>query len=509
MFKTSLFTLALLTAAAPVAAEPPTFVRIGGDLFAKPGALANAWADFDGDGDPDLAIGYVDGVVRLFRNDGGAFAEADAAVQPPKADGPVRSLAWGDFDADGYPDLYVGTAKTPIASRNLLLRNLSGKGFAEVGGKMGVDLPGANSRQSSWIDYDNDGDLDLFVTHRSGVNRLFRNDGGRFADIGAAVGLADIRRTVAACWFDFDKDGDLDLYVGNQAGDRDGFYRNDNGRFTDIAKALGIDHGDRNAEDGAAGCSVADYDNDGDLDLFVGAYGQNILYRNQGGRFTDVAAAVGMTRNEHLVGSDWGDFDLDGRIDLYVAGFRGGRLRVPDHFYRNTSTGFVDVQPPNMAQDDGDHGVQWADIDQDGDLDLALTNSIVAGGGGAPLYRNELGRAKDRRALLVSVLDAQGHATQAGAEVRVFSRTGTLLATRIVETATGYGSQNVLPVHFGLAGSGRVDVEVAYMSADGRKTQRLANIDPNAFVRTPLIIRRSVPQVASPPVTEKASGPEG
>lgn len=469
----------------------PVFTSVQPEMFGSAGALSNAWADYDGDGDLDLIVSYEGGELRLFRNDRGVFAVADTHVGLPPHVPVTRSLAWGDFDGDGDPDLHLGTAATPIPAHNLLFRNDGAGGFVEVAAELGVSLPGASSRQSNWIDYDNDGDLDLFVAQRAGGNRLFRNEGGTFIDVSRASGLYDLRRSVAACWFDFDKDGDLDVYVGNQNGDREGFYRNESGVFTDIARSLGIDQGERAYEDGAAGCAVADFDNDGELDLFVAAYGPNILYRNEGGRFVDVARRVGLILNEHQVGASWGDFDLDGRIDLYVAGFRGGQPRQADHLYRNTPAGFVDVLPQNIARSDADHGVQWADYDGDGDLDLALANSDKTAGG-SPLFRNDLHRTKDMQSLAVKVLDANDRATQAGAEIRLYNASGRLLATRLVETGSGYGAQNAMPVHFGIAERGRVDVEVTFMSNHAREVQRIGGVDPKRFAGTALIIRRTV-----------------
>lgn len=486
-----------LVVATTSAAESPqvSFTSVQPELFGVPGALSNAWADYDGDGDLDLVVSYENGELRLFRNDRGVFSVAETRLALPPNAPVTRSLAWGDFDADGDPDLHLGTSAAPIPARNLVLRNDGNAGFVEIAAELGVSLPGASSRQSNWIDYDNDGDLDLFVAQRAGGNRLFRNDNGKFTDVSRAAGLYDLRRSVAACWFDFDKDGDLDVYIGNQNGDRDGLYRNNGGVFTDVARSLGIDQGDRAYEDGAAGCAVADYDNDGELDLFVAAYGANILYRNENGRLTDVARRVGLTLKEHQVGASWGDFDLDGRIDIYVAGFKGGQPRQRDHLYRNTPAGFIDVLPDEIACNDADHGVQWADYDGDGDLDLALANSDK-GAGGTPLFRNDLRHTKDTRSLAVQVVDASDRATQAGAEVRLYDATGRLLATRLVETGSGYGSQNAMPVHFGIGVPGPVDVEVTFMSNHGREMQRIPRVDPKRFTETALTVRRNAAQPA-------------
>ena len=145
------------------------------------------------------------------------------------------------------------------------------------------------------MDYDGDDDLDLFVAVRDAPNMLFRNDGARFASVGQEMGIADPRRTVGAVWFDMDADGDLDVFVANQNGDLNGLFRNDTARVRGRGRStLGMDAAGRGQTSGSNGPSVADFDRDGDLDLFVASYGPNFLYRNDGaGKFTEIAARVG------------------------------------------------------------------------------------------------------------------------------------------------------------------------------------------------------------------------
>src|SRR5262249_10537704 len=153
----------------------------------------------------------------------------------------------------------------------------------------GVDAIG-ETRQVSWVDVDNDGDLDLFVAMRDAPNLMFRNDGGHFTNVSKEWGLDDPRRTVGAVWFDYDADGDLDLFVANQNGDTNGLFRNDGGHFGDVARQLGMVAPGRPETSGSNGPSVVDFDGDGDLDLFVAGYGGNFLYRNDGGgKFSEVA----------------------------------------------------------------------------------------------------------------------------------------------------------------------------------------------------------------------------
>src|SRR5882757_797587 len=239
------------------------------EVYRQPLALSAAWADFGNDGWLDLAVAYLSGEVRLYRNDKGVFVNVGEALGLPVKGDSARGVAWGDYDGDGYPDLYVGTLVEPIPTRSYLYHNEHGTGFVEVASQMGVDDPGSSSRQANWIDYDNDGHLDLFVANRIETNHLFRNDGMRFRDVTKEVGLRDVRRTVGACWFDMDHDGHLDLFIGNQDGDTDGVFRNNGGHFVDIALELHMDRPGRRLGVGSNMCSVGDYDNDGQLDLFL------------------------------------------------------------------------------------------------------------------------------------------------------------------------------------------------------------------------------------------------
>lgn len=472
-------------------ANPIVFEAVQAELFAAPKSTVNAWADYDNDGDLDLVVTFDQGEVRLYQNNQGEFTNVAKALGLPQSGNSVRAAAWGDYDNDGDVDLYLGYVNWQGPARNRLYRNDAGKGFVEVGESAGLTFANVTTRHVSWVDYDNDGDLDLFAAQRTGWNRLFENTGGQFKDVSYARGLLDPRRTVGAVWFDMDQDGDLDLFNANQSGDRDAFYRNDNGKFVDVAMSLDMDLPRRPISEGSVTSSVADFDNDGDLDLFVGTYGFNHLYRNDGdGRFTDVAASLGITSDDHLVGSRWGDFDQDGRIDLYLTGFHYTDLSYKDYLFRNTANGFVDVWPALPPQMNGDHSVQWADYDQDGDLDLALTSSHPKGT--HPLFKNLHPKPAD--SLQIEVLDHRGHHTVAGAEVRLYNaKTGALLGTRLVDTGSGYDAQNAMPVHFALAGASRVKVEVTTMSQSGRVVNTLTNINPADYKGRWLSVRAKAP----------------
>lgn len=474
--------------AGAVPAGDVTLTAMQPEIFAAPNALSSAVADFDGDGDLDIAASFVDGAVRLYRNDSGLFADVSAQVGLPDGGAEARSLAWGDFDHDGDPDLYAGVSREAGESaRNRLFRNDGARRFTEAAEVLGLVILDPDSRQSSWVDYDGDGDLDLFSAQRSSRNRLFRNDNGMFTDVSEAAGLDDPRRTVGACWFDFDEDGDLDLFLANQEADKDALYRNDGGAFVDVAPRLGMDQRDRTLAEGGVGCTVGDYDNDGHLDLFVATYGNTLLYRNLGGgAFREVAAVTGLQRNGHFVGASWGDADHDGWLDLFVTGYDDDRSRA--QLFMNRGGRFEAVLGADSPLAAADHGVQWADVDGDGDLDLSLTETFPDQARHR-LFRNELPAAVAARSLQVAVLDGRGRPTQAGAEVRLYASDGGLLGTRLVPTGDGYGSQGVVPVHFGLADVAPVTVEVTFLALEGRVRKRLEVVDPRDWTGKSLIVR--------------------
>jgi hypothetical protein len=466
----------------------PLFELVQPELFGATGGQPNAWADFDNDGDLDEFVGFRGRPNRLYRQDHGRFEDVAAAVG--LADNvETRAAAWGDFDGDGNLDLYVGFIDgTP----NKLYRNEgNGRHFTDVAPALGVDLTGV-TRQVSWIDYDNDGDLDLFIAFRDKPNRLFRNDGGRFTDVTEQSGIGDPRKTVGAVWFDIDGDGDLDLFVANQNGDTNGLFRNDRGHFVDVAREWGVEAPRRSAEFGGVGAAVADFDGDGLLDLFVANYGPSALYRNDGGRrFVDVTQSAGLLFEQHATTPSWGDYDNDGRPDLYVAGFLVNVTHYPDHLFHNGGSSmhprFEEVLPALVNEHDASHGVQWVDFDGDGALDLALANNDP--GGGHYLFRNLLPPAQARQSLAIDVVDAKGRHTKPGAEVRVYAAgTRRLISSGLVDTGGGYCSQNVMPVHLGTADAAKVDVEVTTMLQRGRQTTKRTGVDPKTAPR-PLVVR--------------------
>lgn len=287
---------------------------------------ACAWGDYDNDGYVDLAITYPTGFVptakrsnHLLRNSGPpdyGFARVQNAITSEFA--PFTVGTWSDYDSDGDIDFFIGAGPaTGVLGPDFLYRNLlreSGEATFEriTGGTLGdVEHDG---QVWSWIDYDNDLDLDAFVTNWGGPlgglpNRLFRRDGDSFVEVSAGDITADVSQSLGVAWADYDNDGDLDCYVANDNGTADGFYRNEAGIFTALRKlafAQPLTH---------RGAAAADYDNDGDIDLVaVGPGTATALYRNE-------------TRN----GAHWAAF--------VCAGTRSNRAAIGARLYARATIG--------------------------------------------------------------------------------------------------------------------------------------------------------------------------
>ena len=318
-------------------------------LDAQLGGLHLVHADYDGDGMLDLLVlrgawrGHL-GEIRnsLLRNTlheaSSNFTDVTRAVGLD-ARRPTQTAAWADMDGDGDLDLYVGNeADTQNEYPSALYRN-DGARFTEVGEASGVD----NRRFAkgvAWGDYDDDGDPDLYVSN-FGANRLYRNDGPardntvRFVDVAEELGVENPASSFATWFFDFDNDGDLDLFVADYGipyaavfasylgyeveGGRPALYRNDAGRFTEIGAEAGLTRPVL-----PMGSGWGDLDNDGWPDIYLGtgvpdleAVMPNIMYRGSDRGFADVTSTGGFGHLQKGHAVAFGDFDGDGDQDLF------------------------------------------------------------------------------------------------------------------------------------------------------------------------------------------------
>jgi hypothetical protein len=287
-------------------------------------------------------------------------------------------LAWVDYDNDGDLDIFV----TNTTSEDRLYRNdsLTAESFVEATPRKLEDPE--DCRACAWGDYDNDGDLDLYVS-KDGPNKLYKNGGsGKFTDVTASP-LDDAGIGQTASWADYDNDGDVDLYLVNDGPNK--LFRNDDGVFTDVTSGpLG---------DSRFGMGVgwADYDDDGDQDIYVANYnGANVLLENQGGDvFIDATTPV-LEMFWPSAGVAWGDYDNDGDLDLYVTN------RSTNWLVRNDGGVFTHVSGTDLDDNYDGRSAAWGDYDLDGDLDLYLVNNnhanrLFRNNGGGNFVRSDSG----------------------------------------------------------------------------------------------------------------------
>ncbi len=324
-------------------------------------------------------------------------------------------LAWGDYDNDGYPDLYVVNQTGAWQGRvqgpgNRLFQNQRNGSFRDVTEEAGLELRHFGMG-AAWGDYNNDGLLDLFVTGADGC-RLYRNLGnGRFRDVTRESGVAHPGWSTSALWFDFDNDGWLDLYVchyvrypknpasqswagaSRQYGlevppqlnpqsfpaEPNRLLRNNrDGTFSEVARAAGVADPDGRS----LVVTAADFNLDGRLDLYVGNdLSMNRFYLNRGGRFLDRSAQTWTAENKGTMGLAVADYDGDGDLDFYVSHWLG----EGDSLYQNL---WNETQRKQLAFTDAaaevnlayislpmvGWGCGWLDYDNDGRLDLIVVN---------------------------------------------------------------------------------------------------------------------------------------
>lgn len=354
------------------------------------GAGGTILDDFDNDGLLDVIISSVDACesLKFFRNNGdGSFSDQTDKAGLSEQIGGINCIQT-DFDNDGWLDIFVMRGGWEFPMRNSLLRNNGDGTFSDVTEASGLLSADHRTHSAAWADFDNDGWLDVFIAHEETPSQLFRNRGnGTFEDVTGKAGVGRTAFSKGATWGDYDNDGFADLYVSNY-GENNFLYRNKgDGTFEEVAARLGVSKPLMSFP-----AWFFDYDNDGWLDLFVASFVPSVtevargfmglppqaetmkLYRNNGrGGFEDVTAAVGLAKVVPTMGANFGDFDNDGFLDVYLGtGAPSYAALMPNFAFRNREgKSFVDV---TAAMGTGHlqkgHGVGFGDLDNDGDQDL-------------------------------------------------------------------------------------------------------------------------------------------
>jgi len=423
--------------------------------------------------------------------------------------------AVGDFNNDGFDDLYV----TSIGPDHLFKNSGNGT-FTDVTQKAGVSDP-RFSTGAAFLDYDNDGRLDLFVTNYVGFDinhlptfgegptcqfkgvpvqcgprglpgagdSLFHNNGdGTFTDVSKKAGVADSRGYYGldVVGSDFDGDGLIDIFVANDSTPNFLYHNNGNGTFSEIGFESGTALDKNGNEQGCMGVTLGDYNHDGLLDLFITNFDDeyNVLYRNAGrGSFVDVSYESGVAMIS-LPYVGWGtkffDYDNDGWLDLFVANGHAypqrDRYRQRKLLHRNNRDGtFSEVAAQvgsALMEERASRGTAFGDIDNDGDVDIVVNDLD-----GAPqLLRNDGGSKNNW--ILVKTIGTKSNRNGIGAKVKVVS--GDLTQLDEVRSGGSYISQNDLRLHFGL--EKRTSVDLIQVRWPSGAVDTLTNVSVNKIV---------------------------
>ena len=481
-------------------------IMSGGGLF----------LDYNNDGWQDILLvdggSLIDPSVnmrarhRLFRNRGNpSTSSGQAQFDDVTASSGIAHREYGmgacaaDYDNDGFPDVYL-TAVGP----NALYHNNAGKGFTDVTRAAGVAGGDIFSASCAFTDVDRDGDVDLFVVNyvdaRVGNNIfcgdtsrkfriychpltfkphssvLYRNNGnGTFTDISKEAGILDHRGNgLGVVAGDYDDDGWADVFVANDS-TPNFLFHNEQGRgFKEVALVSGVSVASDGNPRAGMGTDFGDYDNDGDLDLFVSNHEleAHTLFRNLGkALFEDATFPTGVgSATLPYVGFGAVFFDADNDADLDLGIVNGHVMNSPGHvrpgateaqrklLLRNTGGRFTDVgrqAGPGFSADKVGRALAAADIDNDGDLDLLVVNN----GGPADLLRNDGGSGNN--AIVIRLIGTTSNRDGIGARVKVAA--GGVTQMREVKAGSSYLSQNDLRVHVGVGKATQIErIEVRW-----------------------------------------------
>jgi hypothetical protein len=458
--------------------------------------------DLDNDGLLDIVVTSIDPGVAMavYRNAGdGTFANCSELAGVAGQLGGLNCVQT-DFNNDGQLDIFVPRgAWFHTGVRPTLLANNGDGTFADVTARAHLLKP-VNSNCGAWGDYDNDGCLDLLVCCERQPNLLYHNEGdGTFVEVASPAGVQQDEKAFCkgAAWFDYDNDDWPDLFLNNLTGTGRLYHNDRNGTFTDVSQSLGVD----GPQEGFP-CWAWDYDNDGWIDIFATSYfrtvegvvqgltGQpfpgrsNRLYRNAGGRhFEDQTGAAGLDKVFAAMGCNYGDFDNDGYLDMYLGtGAPGYDFLVPNRMLKNVEGArFSDVTATSgTGHLQKGHGVGCGDWDRDGDTDI-----FIQVGGPAPgdSYHNVLfeNPGNANRWLTVKLNGVRTNTPAIGARLKLMTEgPDSRTICRHVSSGSSFGA-NPLELTLGLGLANRVAFLEVHWPSSGT-TQVFRDIDVNQAI---------------------------
>lgn len=421
-------------------------------------AFTCAWADYDNDGYLDLFVGnaYSPSTSNsLYHNNGDETFTRDSESIISNEVGTSWGCTWGDYNNDGFVDLYVVNGNN---MPNFFYVN-NGDGSFTKNTTAIIATDAEYSAMGSWVDYNNDGSLDLYVSNcylsspYVELNSLYYQSDGEFIKITEGAIATDIKNSHGMCWVDYDNDGDSDCFIASQSGNTQDIYQNNgDGTFTHITEGA-IPETTVNG----GGFSFADIDNDEDMDAFLTVInGNNKLFINNGdGTFTEVTQGDIVNDGMPSYCAGFADYDNDGDVDLVVSNVQPSNPQgTYALLYSNNGNGtFTKVTDEIIVTEQGQGGgVTWGDYDRDGDLDLYMTRYGEQNG----LYRNN---GNSNHWINIKLIGTSSNKSGIGAKVKINTMENGIIKWQMREVfgETGYQSQNSLNVHFGLGTHNVID----------------------------------------------------
>lgn len=436
-------------------------------------AIAAAWGDYDGDGRPDLAAAALGAGIQLYRNKADGSFESVGERLPNVGRYYVQGVAWVDIDNDGDLDLF-GTA---WQTGHVLYRN-DGRGGFERDERSRELLGATRGMVSAWMDADGDGWVDVVVANGGGASEdpigYFLGGPEGVFKAGRGSGSAVVGYGAGAAWGDYDGDGDADVVVPVGWTGPNPFLVNEGGDGLRSVVPSPLRLGGETS--GGTSAAWGDYDNDGDLDLFVAGGGLgDALYRNDGkGQFTRIQAVRDQLAPGATNGAVWADFDNDGWLDLMVANRTGAPFVL-----RNLGDGTFAVVADNAIslRESTSNGLAIGDYNGDGALDVAVARWPS---GSLGVYWN---RGTNNHWLRVRLVGTASNRMGLGAKVRVTTTTGGVETRQLRQVGgeDGWGTQEAL-AHFGLGSVTNVDTLEVEWPSGGTTTRRRVAADQTLVI---------------------------
>ena len=441
--------------------------------------------DLENDGWQDIYIsnGKSGGQKDLlYRNISGSFFLPISGMDPVEALEPSDGASFADYNNDGHIDAVVSSW---YGAEDLLYMN-NGNAKLIYNGNSGL-VSGSFAETAMFFDYDNDGWLDLYITHSGGNQRnfLYRNTkDGNFERITSHTLVADAKLSRAAFAADLNDDGHQDLFIANESNmQNDLFLGTGNGEYEKYTDGSIV-----NSNRGSMTASWADIDNDGDLDLFVGNSGfgsgqRNQLFRNNGDSFSEISNDPVTQDNKCCFGSAFADFDNDGDLDLAVAnGFCNGQMQ--NDLFENLGDGsfkkISEMLPDNESV--CSFGLAWGDVNNDGALELMIANCKNSSADIENTNRLYLNSGNANNWVQFNLKGNESNSSGIGTKIMIQSDINgeSTWQRRDIVSQSGYCGQNSLVAHFGLADSEMVDSLVIYWPSG--TVDRYSSINSNQIL---------------------------